>query len=260
MNRWAKLTVRLAKESDYLDRLYKIYPNEPKQREVDQKLLDSIENSFKARDCQSLLRKLLKLERFPYKDSYIGFLRKEPNAIKNNPKTVRRICETLYAMGIENVKRGATEPKEANTRRGQQFRDWTKTHFDFVGLDSFGKSKKGIVLLDANEKDARDFCNTELDVGINKRPDLVAKSGRKYVIGEAKFLTSTGGNQGRGFDDAIKLVTKTSGSAYKVFILDGILWIETGSQEFKQIEYSNIFAFSALLLRNFLLSLSKKTK
>ncbi len=63
-----------------------------------------------------------------------------------------------------------------------------------------------------------------------------------------KFLSSLGGNQGRGFDDAIKLASGTAGNADKVAVIDGVLWIQGGSHEFKNIEHSNVCALSALLL------------
>ena len=107
-------------------------------------------------------------------------------------------------------------------------------------------------MLDATELEARNFCNTEMGIGISKRPDMVAKSGRRYVVGEAKFLSSTGGNQGRAFDDGMGLAMNSSGSAFKVFILDGIHWIESGSEQHKRIEHSTAAVFSALLLREFL--------
>ena len=105
---------------------------------------------------------------------------------------------------------------------------------------------------DANESDARDFCNVEMGVGIAKRPDMVAKSGRRYVIGEAKFLSSAGGNQGRAFDDGIALANNATGRAYKVFILDGIHWIERGSEQYERIEHGTSAIFSVLLLEEFL--------
>jgi hypothetical protein len=107
-------------------------------------------------------------------------------------------------------------------------------------------------MLDATELEARNFCNTEMGLGIAKRPDIVAKSGRRYVVGETKFLSSTGGNQGRGFDDGMNLVNNSSGSAYKVFVLDGIHWVNHGSEQYKKIKYGTAAVFSALLLHEFL--------
>jgi hypothetical protein len=252
MNEWSKKTVKLAKTQNYLDRLYSIYPNELEIRSVNSEAMCAIEKLFRNRDCEELLNKLLALEKFPFKDSYVSFLRKDRSAIKRNPETAKRLCETLYNLGFEKVKEGMLEPKEANRRRGQQYRNWAKTNFRHVNIDDFIASKSGIVFLEGSDKEVLDFCNIKLKLGISKRPDFVAKSGIKYLVGEAKFLSSTGGNQGRGFEDTMNLAMSTSGNAYKAAVLDGVLWIETGSQEFKKIEHANVYALSALLLVDFL--------
>lgn len=252
MNEWSRRTLDLVNNQDYLDRLQDIYPHEEGERDIDQNILDAIRQSFAEHDDTMLLHKLLNLDKFPYKDSYVAFLRKDRTAIERNPQTVRRICARLYAMGIDNVIEGVTQPKEANTRRGNQFRDWAKSNFQWVDIHSFQLSQEGITMLDATELEARNFCNTVMGVGISKRPDIVAKSGRRYVIGEAKFLSSTGGNQGRAFDDGMLLATNSSGNAFKVFVLDGIHWIETGADQHHRIEYGTSAVFSALLLQEFL--------
>jgi hypothetical protein len=252
MNEWSKRTLHLVDEEDYLDRLQQAYPHEEGERDISQKVLSSIRQSFVQRDDLALLDKLLNLKKFPYKDSYVAFLRKDRAAIDRNPQTVRRICGRLYDMGIDDLIEGVKQPKEANARRGNQFRDWAKRNFKWVNVDEFRSSRQGIVMLDATEAEARDFCNTEMGVGISKRPDIVVKSGRRYVIGEAKFLSATGGNQGRGFDDGMKLANNTSGNAFKIFVLDGIHWIERGSSQYKMIEYGTAAIFSVLLLHDFL--------
>ena len=252
MNEWSRRTLHLVETQDYLDKLQEIYPNEEGKRDVEQSVIKSIRQSFEKRDEMTLLSILLDLEKFPYKESYTAFLRKDRTAIQRNPKTVQRILDHLYEMGIERVIGGVTEPKEANTRRGNQFTDWAKGQFTRVSIDQFRSSTSGVMILDASEHEARNFCNTEMGVGITKRPDMVAKSGRKYVIGEAKFLSSTGGNQGRAFDDGMGLATNNSGSAFKIFILDGIHWIEHGSEQHRRIDYGTAAIFSVLLLQEFL--------
>jgi hypothetical protein len=252
MNEWAKRTVRLAKAKNYLDCLYDIYPNDPVARDIEHSILNSLEVYFKEKDCRSLLNKLLDLDKFPFKDSYISFLRIDRTAIDRNPKTTKRICDILFGMGFEKVKEGIIEPKEPNTRRGPQFANWLKSNFKHTNLDKFVDNKTGIVFLEDSEKRILDFCNTKLGVGLSKRPDFVAKSNTKYVIGEAKFLSSLGGNQGRGFDDAVKLASNPAGRAYKVAVIDGVVWIQSGSQEYKKIEHASFYIFSALLLEDFL--------
>jgi hypothetical protein len=252
MNPWGRKTVRIAKTKDYLDRLYEIYPNEVSDRRVDEKILKSVQELFTNKNSIELLEMLLDLDKFPIKDSYVSFLRNDRTALKRNPQTVRRLCNILYEMGFEKVKQGIIAPKEANTARGPQFTRWIKKQFKHLKVDDFKMSAHSIVFLDDNERNIMDFCNVNLDLGVGKRPDFVAKSGKKYVVGEAKFLSSLGGNQGRGLDDALKLALNPSGKAYKIAIVDGVLWIVPGSQEYKKIEHANASIFSALYLREYL--------
>ena len=255
MNDWSEQTVKLVAEQDYLDKLHEVYPHEEGVRNVDEDDIAFIKKAFTVQNNVELLNHLLDLKKFPYKDSYVGFLRKDREAIKRNPLTVQRICDRLYAQGIDKIIEGVKESMEANRRRGNKFSEWAKRTFRLAGSIEFKASRTGIVLLDTSELEAKDFCNRELGVGISKRPDLVAKSGTRYIIGEAKFLSQTGGSQDRGFDDGMALAKNPSGKAYKVFIMDGVYWIETGFARYKQIEYGSAAVFSVLLLTEFLQSL-----
>lgn len=252
MNNWGRRTLDLVTNQNYLDELQRVYPHEDAERDVSEETIAEIRRLFSARDNAGLLNALLDLEKFPYKDSYVGFLRRDRAAITRNPETVRRISDRLYSMGIEGVINGATAPKEANQRRGNQFGDWMRATFESVGTDEFRRSTTGIKILNATELEARNFCNTVMGIGISKRPDIVAKAGRHYVVGEAKFLSSTGGNQGRAFDDGMHLATNSTGTAHKVFVLDGIHWIERGSDQYRRIDHSTAAVFSVLLLQEFL--------
>jgi len=256
MNEWSKRTLKLVTTQNYLDRLQEVYPHEEGERSIGERAFVSIKAAFEEKDDIKLLNHTLNLQKFPYKDSYVAFLRKDKNAIERNPLTVKRICAHLYEKGIDKIIEGASESMEANRRRGNKFTEWTKKHFKLVGIDEFRASADGTVLLDASELQAKDFCNREMGVGISKRPDLVAKSGRNYIIGEAKFLSQTGGSQDRGFDDGMALAKNPSGRAYKVFIMDGVYWIETGNARYKQIEYGTAVVFSVLLLKRFLRTLN----
>lgn len=257
MNPWSRKTLDLVRTGNYLDRLQMVYPHEDGERDVSETIITNIRAAFNRGDKVGLLNQLLSLEKFPYKDSYVGFLRKERASIDRNPETVDRVCERLFAMGADNLINGITQPKEANARRGNQFNHWVRQNFEVVGLSDFTRSTSGIVVLGASELEARDFCNSTLNVGISKRPDFVAKAGRNYVIGEAKFSSSTGGNQGRAFDDGIHLAANSAGNAYKIFILDGVFWIETGSDQYRRISHSSAAIFSAILLNEFLQDLSQ---
>ncbi len=256
MNEWSRRTLEIVNNENYLDKLQRIYPNiENPPRTISAETKSLIRRSFDERNCESLLNTLLDLKKFPFKDSYVAFLRKDRDAIARNPETANRICNNLYNMGFRKIIKGITQPKEANTQRGPQYRNWLRARFLCVDINAFRTSTESVVILKASERAARDFCNREMGVGISKQPDMVAKSGTRYVIGEAKFLSSSGGNQGRAFDDGMTLATNNQGSAFKVFVLDGIHWIDRGSDQYRRIEYGTAAVFSALLLEEFLESI-----
>lgn len=254
MDTWAKKTARLAQSGDYLDRLQAIYPVVPKARVVPDHAIRDIAAAFKTGNRIVLLKTLLRLERFPYDESYAKYLRADPGAIARNPRTANRICDILFGMGVEKVIAGVTAPKEANTRRGNEFKRWSRGGFRFVGPGPFRSSNKGIAFLDAPDTDLRDFANATLGAGLSKRPDFVARAGKKFIIGEAKFLSDEGGNQRAAFRDAMDVAAHPTGTAIKVAVVDGIVWIR-GSSFYRAIEASSIHIFSALLLKEFLESL-----
>jgi len=130
----------------------------------------------------------------------------------------------------------------------------TLPNFSFAEVERFKSSRAGILFLDAPEEILRNYANAELGAGLSKRPDFVAKVGRRYVIGEAKFLSDEGGNQRAGFRDAMSVAGQLSGKAAKVAVLDGVVWLKHTSY-YKQLEQSSVYVFSALLLKDFLHSL-----
>jgi hypothetical protein len=256
MNEWAKRTLSLVEHEDYLDRLQEIYPHHDKERDVSQTVIDKIKTSFAAeRDDFELLSNLLRLKKFPYDDSYIAFLRKDKDALRRNPKTVERICNNLYKMGVDKVIEGLMQPKKANQQRGNSFQVWTRKKFSLLEADEFSLSHNGIFLLDGTDDVLQNFCNNVLRAGYTKKPDMVAKVNEKYIIGEAKFASSTGGNQGTGFEDGITIASDIHGRAHKIFLLDGVYWVHKGTKQYKAIDHSAANIFSALLLQDFLNSL-----
>lgn len=255
MHQWSLHTLQLVSTQNYLDRLQEIYAHEEGERNVTDATIDAIREAFSNGDAEALLEHLLGLEKFPYNDSYVAFLRKDRTAIQRNPRTVQRIYDVLGRMGIDGVIAGVKQAKEANTRRGPQFWNWIKIQYPIVDEATFIASNDRIVLLGGGEEEGLRFCNNTLRLGIIKRPDLVAKAGGTYVVGEAKFLSSLGGNQGRAFDDGMKLATNGAGRAYKIFILDGVIWLEEGSSHFQDIDNSNAAVLSAILLDDYLKSL-----
>jgi len=247
MNKWAERSALLAGEADYLDRLQGIYKVAiPKVREIPPKALNAVKEALAKKDKIALLNLLLDLKRFPYDESYAKFLRTDRGAIARNPKTVDRICKTLFLMGESGVIAGITTPKKANQQRGNEFKTWAMSKFAFTNIENFKAAKNRIVFLDASDTDVRNYANAILHAGLEKRPDFVAKSYGKHVVGEAKFLADEGGNQRGAFRNAMDVAGHPSGQAFKVAVLDGVIWIK-GSSFYRLVETSSLYIFSALL-------------
>jgi hypothetical protein len=257
MNKWIKLSIEYANQRSYLDDLFQVYPTIPEGiREIYESVWAEIENSFKKKDNDSLIRQLLKLELFPIKDSYIAYLKRDSSAIDRNPRTINRICGRLYEMGLDKIFERCSEPKETNRQIGPMFRHWIKRKslgVEPVSLDVFLKNDNDAVL-DAGDNEMMNFANEYLGYNHNKGLDFVGRFNKQYVIGEAKFLTDFGGHQNAQFNDAISTIQTKGVKAIKIAILDGVLYIRGNNKMHKAITetYKEYNIMSALVLREFL--------
>ncbi|WP_461247921.1 restriction endonuclease [Treponema sp. R6D11] len=260
MGHWTDLSIEFANQRNYLDELFKIYPTIPDGiREIDENQWYHIENSFKAHNNIDLITHLLQLDLFPIKDSYVAYLKRDPDAIQRNPNTLNRLCGRLYEMGLEEIFERCSEPKETNRQIGPLFKRWLNNDglgIKPVGINEFQKTNENAVL-DASDAEMKTWCTEHLDYSRDKGLDFVGRFNGKYVIGEAKFLTDFGGHQNAQFDDAMSTITNTSVKAITIAILDGVLYIKSDNKMYRNITttYANYNIVSALLLREFLYSL-----
>ena len=204
MNYWLKLSIDYTNQRNYLDDLFQVYPTIPEGiRAIDDAVWANVRAAFEDRDNATLLKSLLRLELFPIKDSYVAYLRRDPEAIERNPATVARLCGRLYEMGLDKIHERASEPKETNRQIGPLFRRWLRKKtlgIQPVEMAEFTNTEENAIL-DASDTETRNFAETHLNYSLNKSPDLIARFNGKYVIGEAKFLTDLGGHQNAQFND-----------------------------------------------------------
>ena len=257
MNTWTQLSIDYANQRSYLDDLFQVYPTIPEGiRDLNEEIWADVEKAFNRKNNDTLLRKLLTLDLFPIKDSYVAYLRRDKSAIDRNPRTINRICGRLYEIGLDKIFEKCSEPKETNRQIGPMFREWLRKKplgITPVGLDQFTANEEDAVL-DASDTAMMNFAKDELDYNHNKGLDFVARFNGKYIIGEAKFLTDFGGHQNAQFNDAISTVEAKGVKAIKIAILDGVLYIK-GNNKMHQstVEiYKDYNIMSALVLRDFL--------
>lgn len=256
MNHWSELSIKLANQRDYLDQLFRVYPLVPEIiRDLDEAKWTRVEAAYKAKDKKELISSLIDLELFPIKDSYVAYLRKDKKSIDRNPATVDRITGRLYDMGIDEIWKRASEPKETNRQIGPLFRRWIRQGVlgaKLLERDKFLASKQNAIL-DGGDSMLKDFAIEHLNYKNNKGLDFVGKFNGKYVIGEAKFLTDFGGHQDRQLEDVISLLKTPAVNAVKIGIVDGVLYIPNkGSMHRILRENSEYNIFSSLILRDFL--------
>mgnify|MGYP002589792041 CR=1 FL=1 len=261
---WTNLSIQFANQRNYLDELFKIYPISPNlRRYIDDSVWIGIENAFNAQNNEELIRKLLSLELFPIKDSYVAYLKRDNTSISRNPQTINRIAGTLYALGIDKVYEKCTEPKETNRQMGPLFKAWIdkgtigvpvyKTPVSFL-------NSQGNAILNASDTEMQNFAKTYLGYQRDKGLDFIGRFNDKYVIGEAKFLTDFGGHQDAQFDDAISTVisplvipNRLKAEVVPIAILDGVLYIVGNNKMHKYLKkHDDVRILSSLLLREFL--------
>ncbi len=260
MNNWTKLSIEYANQRSYLDDLFQVYPTIPEGiRDIDNIIWREVESAFKKKNNNALIQKLLKLDLFPIKDSYIAYLKRDKSAIDRNPKTINRICGRLYEMGLDKIFERCSEPKETNRQIGPMFDNWLNKGtlgFKPVSINEFRTTNKDAILK-ATDEEKRKFAKENLNYNRNKGLDFVGRFNGKYVIGEAKFLSDFGGSQNSDFEDAIATLEAKDTNAVRIAILDGILYLPGKSKmhTFITNPYKSYTIMSALVLREFLYQL-----
>lgn len=260
INFWTQLSIDYANQRSYLDDLFQVYPTIPEGiRELDNNLWGDVEKAFDKNDNELLIDKLLKLDLFPIKDSYIAYLKRDKNSIKRNPATIARIAGRLYEMGLDEIYTRCSESKETNRQIGPLFKRWLNKGslgLKPVKINEF-LSNKSNAILEGSDAEMMSFAKENLGYNHNKGLDFIARFNEKYVIGEAKFLTDFGGHQNAQFNDAIAVINAKNVNAVKVAILDGVLYIKGKNKMHKTLteELGEKNIISALVLREFLYQL-----
>lgn len=259
MNDFTRKSIELANGCYYLDRLYDVYPvGDKSERKIDDQLLKKVEHYYKTKNSVELFKTLLKLPKFPIDDPYVGFLRKKPNAIDDNSKTVQRICDELYNMDIDELLKKCKQPIKSTRQLGESFKNYIKKEtlgYPVQTLDVFLSNNDDAILIgsdDSLEKFAKEYLGYNRDKGL----DFVARIKGKYVIGEAKFISSEGGSQNTQFLDATTTLNECCNKdVITINIVDGVIYIPSKCKNYKTITENNVLVMSVFVLEEFLHSL-----
>ena len=264
LNEWVKKSLELANSQGYLDRLSQIYPSTiPPSRPLEVTVKKEIEHFHAQGDWQSLLKKLFELTRkghpFPIEHPYASILRQKPKLIESNPQTFQQLGQIILSMKIEDIIRGCERPVDINRAMGSAFRGWLKRYFSaqgyaFLQESQFEKSR-GPAFFDGPNAAILQFINKKLHISLDRGRDFLFKLGDKYVVGEARFLSTAGGSQTRDLLETINFVKSVKKHLIALAVVDGIVWFHGQYvRKLSRLEKDE-YALSALLLKEFLESL-----
>lgn len=125
-----------------------------------------------------------------------------------------------------------------------------------VSAEIFASTEENAIL-DGSDAQLKRYATDNLGyTRLDKGVDFIARFNKRYIIGEAKFISDDGGHQNDQFLDAMTtLHTPTRNNVINIAILDGVLYIPGKKKMYNEITTNDIPVMSALLLRDFLYSL-----
>ena len=265
-NVWIEKSVKLAESKDYLLKVSRIYPATiPPRRPLDQRTRKTIETLHENRDGKRLLSFLLDLRRkshpFPIEHPYVPLLGKREEIFNKNPGMVKIVANILLNMNVDDIIKGCERPPDINRIMGQAFRKWVRSYFPGHGYPVLSAPKfdahSASAILDAANKAIMDYVRRKLGIDLGKGRDILAKivdagGNISYVVGEARFLSTSGGSQTRDLREVLSFVRETNENLIRIGILDGVMWFEKRYLEMIRELKEGEYVLSALLLKDFL--------
>lgn len=252
MNFWTKRSTKLAYELGYLDRLLEIYPIKSNPRRImPQHLWNKIKKAHNEKDSNELIRllnkgvKTYKLK-FPVECYYTSSLRNETRWIDLNSKTVKELSKLVLDQDIDVVFDKCTAPKKVSRQAGPMFDNWFQTKF---------RNDREIKILGSNDNERKINAKKYINYNSNKGLDVFININEIYILGEAKFITDSGGTQTNQFKSALNIINTfdRNDNVIPIAIIDGHCWRKSEDFFYKAILNSeqNQIIISALLLEDF---------
>ncbi|MEX0968741.1 MAG: hypothetical protein WD077_16025 [Bacteroidia bacterium] len=225
LNEWILKSIQLFERTPYLDNLLEVYPLESAVPvHLDPHLKRRIISAHQGRRTNELISILQGETKFPYDEPLAYLIKEVQNCLGSNPKQMHRIANTLYAMTADELLVHLESAPKLNTQMGPMFTTWLRNNFELLNMEDFQESMEGIFILSSSEEEGRIFINNVLNQNLGKRPDLVAKVNQTYIIGEAKWIGRSGGNQNNQVRDVLNFCRDQRGAVIRVGIIDGFPW------------------------------------
>lgn len=264
MNKWVRRSLEIANSPGYLDRLSAIYPAiRPPRRPLPNSAKQKIAELHRAGDGRGLVTLLLALRGkghpFPFEHPYASLLGKYPELLDKNPDIVRHLGESLLALSVKEIIRGCERPADINRVMGPAFRNWLRHFFPTQGYPVLPEAQfetyGGPAFLDAANSAVLHHASYKLGFPLERGRDFLARVGTRYVIGEARFLSTSGGSQTRDLRETIGFVKSAKKHLVAIAVLDGVIWFNRAYVQIVSELGKDEPALTALLLYDFLESL-----
>lgn len=233
MNKWVEKSIEIANSSGYLDNLSLIYPSRLlPRRPLDDIDKQQIKSLYEKGDSATLVRFLLGLTKrrhpFPIEHPYASILRQRPELIQRNPGVFQQLEKMIMSMPVEDIMRGCERRIDLNRVMGQAFQRWLKQYFSSKGIPFLSEirfqSYSNVAFLDGKDKKILDYVNRRLGYNLERGRDFLYRIEDKFLVGEARFLSTAGGSQSRDLTETIQFIRSVRGTATAVGVLDGIIW------------------------------------
>lgn len=267
MNEWVKKSLELANSQGYLDRMSNIYPATALPvRPLNQQVREKISSLHKQGDITSLLKLLLKITKkrfgahpFPIEHPYASIFRQKPELIEKNLTVFQELGKIILSMSAEDIVRGVERPIDINRVMGQAFYNWLRSYFPNQGIPILPEhqfdSYTDRVFFDGRNAAIIDYVTRRLARRLERGRDFLYRIKNTYVIGEARFLSTSGGSQTRDLNETIGFIKANKGSIIGVGVIDGIVWFNNSYIRRLSILGDDEPAITVLLLEEFLKSL-----
>lgn len=261
MNEWVRKSLELAKSEDYLDRLITVYPATALPvRPLNEQAKESIRSLHEQGDFEGLLRLLFQITKkghpFPIEHPYASIFRQNPKLIEKNPTVSRELGKILLSMPIQDLIKGVERPIDINRVMGQAFYNWFRSYFPQRGIPVLPESRfegyKGRAFFDGRNAAILEYVTRRLGRRLERGRDFLYRSGDKFVIGEARFLSTSGGSQTRDLNETIEFIKRNKGRIIGVGVLDGIVWFNRSYVKKLSSLGDDEPALTVLLLEEFL--------
>lgn len=225
LNSWILRSMELFENTPYLDNLLLVYPLESAiPIHLEPRLKRRIISAHQGRRTNELIQILQGEVKFPYDEPLAYLIKEVRNCFQYNPRQIQRIANTLYAMTADELIVHLESAPKLNTQMGPMFTNWLRNKFSLLNLEDFQDSNEGVFVLSSSEEEGKNFVNNILNQNLSKRPDLVAKVNETFIIGEAKWIGRSGGNQNNQVRDVLDFCREQRGNVIRVGVIDGFPW------------------------------------